>query len=42
MPGHKAEDGWPTLNMNGWEGAPYVFDERLHPTARLNHCLDLL
>ena len=20
MPGHKCEEGWPTLNMNGWMG----------------------
>ena len=33
MPGHTAEEGWPTLNYNGWEGAPYAFDEHLHPTA---------
>eukprot|EP01060_Flectonema_neradi_P032771 TRINITY_DN5298_c0_g1_i1.p1 TRINITY_DN5298_c0_g1~~TRINITY_DN5298_c0_g1_i1.p1 ORF type:complete len:517 (+),score=106.91 TRINITY_DN5298_c0_g1_i1:66-1616(+) len=33
MPGHKAEDGWPTLDMNSWMGAPYVFNSSLHPTA---------
>ena len=33
MPGHQAEEGWPTLNMNGWMGAPFVFAEYLHPTA---------
>jgi arylsulfatase len=33
MPGHTAEEGWPTLNMNGWMGAPFVFAEYLHPTA---------
>jgi len=33
MPNHTAEQGWPTLNMNGWMGAPYVFAEYLHPTA---------
>ena len=33
MPGKTAEEGWPTLNYNGWQGAAYAFDERLHPTA---------
>ena len=33
MPGHKAEEGWPTLSMNSWMGAPFVFEEYLHPTA---------
>eukprot|EP01052_Picozoa_sp_SAG31_P003566 SAG31_NODE_138_length_22877_cov_29.540917_23_plen_628_part_00 len=32
-PGDVAEKGWPTLNMNGWMGAPFVFAEYLHPTA---------
>lgn len=32
-PGDTWEKGWPTLNMNGWMGAPFVFAEYLHPTA---------
>ena len=31
----KPESGWPTLNMNSWRGAPYVYDEFYHPTAWL-------
>jgi len=27
-----AESGWP-YNINGWQGGPYMFEERLHPTA---------
>jgi arylsulfatase len=31
--GEVPEAGWPTLDMNSWRGAPYVFDEQFHPTA---------
>eukprot|EP01064_Diplonema_japonicum_P031595 TRINITY_DN5708_c0_g1_i1.p1 TRINITY_DN5708_c0_g1~~TRINITY_DN5708_c0_g1_i1.p1 ORF type:complete len:520 (+),score=162.47 TRINITY_DN5708_c0_g1_i1:54-1562(+) len=33
MPGKIPEDGWPTLDYNSWNGAPYVYNESLHPTA---------
>ena len=31
--GKRAESGWPNLDMNSWQGEPYAYDERLHPTA---------
>lgn len=31
--GRPAESGWPGLDMNSWRGEPYVYEERLHPTA---------
>lgn len=33
MGGRKPESGWPTLDMNSWRGAPYVYNESYHPTA---------
>ena len=33
MPGVAPESGWPTLDMNSWRGAPYVYNESYHPTA---------
>eukprot|EP00754_Rhynchopus_humris_P023558 Rhum_TRINITY_DN14838_c0_g1::Rhum_TRINITY_DN14838_c0_g1_i2::g.122208::m.122208 len=32
-PGKTPSDGWPTLDMNSWRGAPYAFEEKYHPTA---------
>ena len=32
-PLHGDQACWPTLNMNGWMGAAFVCEERLHPTA---------
>jgi arylsulfatase len=36
MPGHEAEEGWPTLNMNGWMGAPFVFAVRSTATVHVS------
>ena len=33
MPGKTPRSGWPTLDYNSWRGAPYVYNESLHPTA---------
>ena len=34
MGGKKPESGWPSLDMNSWRGAPYVYkNESLHQTA---------